>query len=104
MNPQALFPEQIFTVWHVTVVLALVLLVPAAVYSLHSLWRTTKSIRQYALDSLVATRAIEANTAVLPAINTTIEVAGEILVAADAVARKLDTIAGVLEARAGGRG
>lgn len=103
MPGEPMFPETVFTLWRVTVALALVVFVPLSVYLLHSLWRAATSIRRYSRESLEAARAIEANTAALPAANTTIAVAGELLAAAEAVAAKLDTIAGVLEARAGGR-
>lgn len=103
MSDPSMFPPIVFTLWKVTVILALVLFVPTAVFWLHGLWRTAASIRRYTRDSLAAARAIEANTAAIPALNDTIAVAGELLAAADGVARKLDTIATVLEARAGAR-
>lgn len=98
-----MFPEIVLTLWQVTVVLALVVFVPLSVYMLHSLWRAAVSIRGYSRASLAAARAIEANTAALPAANATIGVATELLSAADAVARKLDTIATLMEGRAGRR-
>lgn len=100
MTPDTMFPPIVFTLWHATVVVALVVLVPLSVYWLHSLWRTASSIRKYTRESLIAARAIEANTAAVPALHDTIAVAGELLAAAESVATKLDAIAGALEARA----
>lgn len=99
MTDQSMFPPLVLTLWKVTVLLALVVLVPLSVYSLHALWRAASSTRAYARDALVAAQAIEVHTRVIPALNTTIGVATEVLTAAGAVAGKLDTIAGAVEAR-----
>jgi len=103
MTGDSIFPEAVFTLWRVTVVLALIAFVPLTVYMLHSLWRTARSIRTYSREALVAARGIQAGTAALPAANATIGVASELLSAAEAVAKKLDTVATVLEGRAGRR-
>lgn len=92
-------PDSVLTLWLVTVVLTLVAFVPVAVYSLYRLLRTARSIRLYAHEAVGPARAIAANTAALPALDSTIAVATEILTAAEAVAGKLETIATVLEAR-----
>lgn len=96
-------PDIVFTLWRVTLVLASVVFVPTAVYWLHTLWRTSNSIRNYALECAEAAEAIERNTRAIPALDATIAVATEVLMAAEAVAGRLDTAAGALEARAGGR-
>lgn len=100
MNPDPLFPPLVITLWRVTVVVGLVVLLPVAVYWLHSLWRAAVSIRRYAADSLAAARGIETNTASLAALNSTIDVATEVLSAAGAAAGRLETLASALEARA----
>lgn len=92
-------PEAVFTLWLITVVLALVAFVPLAVYSLFRLLRAAWSIRDYAGDAVAPAQAIASSTAALPALDTTIGVATEILAAAEAVAGKLDTVAAVLESR-----
>lgn len=104
MNADPGIPAQVYTLWWVTLGLTLVVFVPLAVYSLGALLRASRSIQMYARESLEPARAIERSTAALPALDTTISVAGEILAAAEQVAAKLDTIATVLEARAGGQG
>ena len=96
-----MFSDTVFTLWMVTVILALVVFVPLSVYMLASLLRATRSIQRYARDAVAPARAIAANTSAVPALDGTIGVATEILAAAQGVAQKLDTIATVLEARAG---
>ena len=102
MSPDAATIDTVHTLWTVALVLSYLLL-PIAVYWLHSLWRAADSIRRYARDSVVAAEAIAQHTAALPALDRTIAVATELLGAAESVTRKLDTMAGALEARAGGR-
>lgn len=97
------FPESVVTLWRVTVVLGYLVFLPISVYWLHTLWRAASSIRRYARESAAAAEHIAANTAALPALDATISTATEVRSAAEAVAGRLDTIAGVMDARAGGR-
>jgi hypothetical protein len=99
MNPEPLLPPIVITLWRVTIVVGFLVLLPVAVYWLHSLWRAAASIRRYAADGLVAARGIEANASSLIALNSTIDVATEVLTAAGAVAGRLETLASALEAR-----
>ena len=96
-------PDTVFTLWLATVILAVVVFVPLAVYSLFTLLRAARSIARYARETVEPARSIAAHTSALPALDGTITVATEILAAAEGVAAKLDTIATVLEARAAGR-
>ena len=96
-----MFPDTVFTLWLITVALALVVFVPLSVYMLASLLRATRSIQRYARDAVAPAHAIAANTSAIPALDGTIAVATEILAAAEGVAGKLDIIANVLGARAG---
>ena len=98
-----MFSDTVFTLWMVTVALALVLFVPLSVYMLASLLRATRSIQRYARDAVAPAQAIATHTSAVPALDGTIAVATEILGAAEAVAQKLDTIATVVEARAARR-
>jgi hypothetical protein len=97
MDP--VLPPIVFTLWKLTVVLGFVLFLPLSVYCLHSLWRTASSIRAYANGSEAAAVAIAGHTSALPALDSTIATASEVLSAAAGVAEKLDTIARVMEAR-----
>lgn len=103
MTQEAMLPPEVYTIWWAALVLTLVVFVPLAVYSLGSLLRAARSIQLYARESVAPAQAIEAHTAALPALDTTIAVATEILAAAEQVAQKLDTVAAVMEAREGGR-
>ena len=92
-------PDAVYTIWTVGVVVTLVVFVPLAVYLLHRTWRAARSIQRYAAETLTAARGIAGNTQHIPALDTTIGIATEMLTAAGAVERKLDTVAGVLEQR-----
>ena len=54
MTEQSMFPDTVFTLWIVTIVLALVVFVPLSVYMLASLLRTARSIQHYAREIVVA--------------------------------------------------
>lgn len=95
----ATFPATVYTLWHVTVVLALAVFVPLSVFLLHSLWRASRSIRDYSREILAASQAIAVNTAAIPATNATIAVGTELVGAAEAVGSRLDAMASALEAR-----
>ena len=92
-------PDTVYTIWAIGVVVTLVVFVPLAVYLLHRTWRAARSIQRYAAETLVAARGIASNTQNVGALDATIEVATATLGAAGAAARKLDTVASVLEAR-----
>jgi hypothetical protein len=98
-----MFSETVFTLWMVTVALALVLFVPLSVYMLASLLRATRSIQRYARDAVAPAQAIATHTSAVPALDATIAVATDILKAAEGVAGKLETIAAVIEARSARR-
>lgn len=93
-------PAEVYTLWRWTLALAWFVLLPIAVYWLHTLWRASNSIRVYAQECAEAAEAIERNCRAIPALDATIEVAGGLLDAAGSVAGRLDTAAGALEARA----
>lgn len=95
---RAAIPDVVYMLWGVTAILGYVLL-PVAVYWLHSLWRASSSIRRYARDGVVAAEGIQRNVAALPALDGTVEVATEVLAAAESVAATLETMAVALEAR-----
>jgi Ca2+/H+ antiporter len=88
-------------VWWITLIVTLVVFVPMAVYWLHRTWRAARSIQRYAADTLVAAAGIATGTENIAALQTTSDVAGEILQAARDVDGKLATIADVLTERAG---
>ena len=95
----AVIPDAVYIIWWIGLILTLVLFVPLAVYSLHRTWRAARSIQRYAAETLQAAAGIARNTANISALDTTINVATEVLGAAGAVERKLNTVATVLEER-----
>ena len=98
MSP-ATVPQAVYTIWWAGLIVTLVVFVPLAVYSLHRTWRSARSIQRYAAETLRAAGGIARNTGNIKALDATILVAGEMLGAAGAVERKLDTVATVLEER-----
>ena len=92
-------PPAVYAIWWAGLIVTLVVFVPLAVYLLHRTWRSARSIQRYAAETLRAAGGIARNTANITALDTTIGVAGDMLVAAGAVERKLDTVATVLEER-----
>jgi hypothetical protein len=94
-----MIPHAVYTIWWIGLVLTLLVFVPIAVYSLHRTWRSARSIQRYAAETLQAAAGIARNTANISALDTTINVATEVLGAAGAVERKLNTVATVLEER-----
>ena len=99
MSPVTI-PPAVYAIWWAGLIVTLVVFVPLAVYLLHRTWRSTRSIQRYAAETLRAAGGIARNTANITALDATIGVAGDMLVAAGAVERKLDTVATVLEERA----
>ncbi|CAN5449713.1 hypothetical protein BH24GEM3_BH24GEM3_20510 [soil metagenome] len=100
MNPAPVFPDAVYTIWWIGLILTLVFFVPLAVYYLHRTWRAARSIQLYAADALQAAAGIAGNTQHIPALDATIAVAGEMLEVAGEVVNKLDTTATVLAQRA----
>jgi hypothetical protein len=98
MSPSTV-PDAVYTIWWTGLIVTLVVFVPLAVYSLHRTWRSARSIQRYAAETLRATGGIAHHTANITALDATIAVAGDMLVAAGAAERKLNTVATVLEER-----
>lgn len=100
MTDAPLFPHAVYTIWWVGLIVTLVVFVPLSVLLLHRTWRAARSIQLYAADTLRAAAGIAGNTRHIPALNTTIGVATEMLASADAIGGKLGTAADVLAERA----
>lgn len=101
MNPEtSAFPPALYTIWAIGLGLTLFVFVPLAVYMLHSTWRGARSIQLYAAEALAAAGGIAKNTANIPALDSTIAVATQVLAAAVEVDKKLDTVANVMASRA----
>jgi hypothetical protein len=92
-------PDAVYTIWAIGLAVTLVVFVPLAVYLLHRTWRAARSIQRYAAEARQAAGGIAHNTASIAALDDTIQVATDMLGAAGAVGRTLDTVAAVLERR-----
>lgn len=99
-DSQGMFPDAVFVIWWVGLILTLVVFVPLAVYYLNRTFLAARAIQRHAADALEAAAGIAGNTRNIAALDSTIDVAGQILGTAGSVAGKLDTIANVLEGRA----
>lgn len=103
MSDTTLFPPVVYTIWWAGLIVTLLVFVPLSVVLLHRLWRTARSIRIYAEESLTAATGIAGNTGSIGALDDTIGVASQILATATAIERKLGAAAGILANRAEGR-
>lgn len=87
-------------IWAAGLALTLLVFVPLSVTLLHRLWRAARAIQLYARDALTAAAGIAGNTALIPALDTTIETAGGILATASAIEQTLNGATAELARRA----
>lgn len=87
-------------IWAAGLALTLLVFVPLSVALLHRLWRAARAIQLYARDALTAAAGIAGHTALIPALDATIEVAGGILSTASAIEQKLNGATAELARRA----
>ena len=100
MNQQ-LMPDAVYTIWWIGLIATLVVFVPLSVYLLHRTFVAARSIQRYAAEALAAAAGIAGNTQHIPALDTTIAVASQMLPVGGEIVDKLDTAATVLAQRAG---
>lgn len=87
-------------IWAAGLAVTLLVFVPLSVLLLHRLWRAARSIQLYARDALTAAAGIAANTALIPALDSTIETATGILSTASAIEQKSNGATAELARRA----
>ena len=92
-------PSAVYVIWWTGLIVTLAVFVPLSVYLLHRTWLAARSIEQYAAQALTAAAGIAGNTKYIPALDSTIAVAGSMLGAAGGIVSKLDTAATVLSQR-----
>lgn len=92
-------PSAVYVLWWTGLLVTLAVFVPLSVYLLHRTWLAARSIEQYAAQVLTAAAGIGGNTKYIPALDSTIAVAGSMLGAAGGIVSKLDTAATVLSQR-----
>ncbi len=91
----------VYVIWWATLIVAVVVVLPLAVYLLHRALRAARQIERYAARSLEAGLGIAANTENIAALERTISTATGILQTARAIEEHTGTIEEVLAFRAG---
>lgn len=95
-------PTAVYVIWWVTLIVAVVIVLPLAWYLLHRAFKAAKQIERYAAKTLEAGVGIAGNTANIAALKDTIAVATGILGTAAAIEEHSGVIEGALASRAGG--
>lgn len=98
-------PTAVLVIWWVTLIAAVVVVLPLAWYLLHRVLLAARNIERYAAETLTAGVGIAQNTAAISALETTIGVAGKILEGAGAIAtstRAIEQALGRRTLRGGG--
>ena len=96
-------PGAVYVLWIIALVLVL-LVVPIAVYYLHRLLSDGLHIKRYTAEMLTAGLGIAGNTQHIPALESTIQVATEILGTAGAIDQHSGAIENLLASRAASSG
>ncbi len=96
-------PMAVYVIWWATLIVAVVVVLPLAVYLLHRTLRAARQIERYAARALAAGEGIVGNTEDIAALEETISTATGILDTARAIEEHTGTIEEVLAARAGRR-
>lgn len=68
--------ELVIALWWTTLALAVLVVVPLAVYLLHRTWRAARLIERYTAETLAAAAGVAEHTAAVPALDRTVEAAG----------------------------
>lgn len=96
-------PTAVYVIWWATLIVAVVVILPLAVYLLHRALRAAQQIERYAAIALQAGVGVAGNTANIAALEQTISVASDALGTAQAIERHTGAIEEVLASRAGRR-
>jgi hypothetical protein len=93
-------PTAVYVIWWATLIVAVVVVLPLAVYLLHRTLMAARQIERYAALALEGGVGIAANTENIAALEGTITMATGILETARAIEEHTGTIEGALAARA----
>ena len=96
-------PTAVYVIWWATLIVAVVIVLPLAVYLLHRTLMAARQIERYAARALEAGLGVAANTENIAALGGTITTATGILETARAIEEHTGAIEGALAARAEGR-
>lgn len=95
-------PAAVYAIWWITLIVAVVVVLPLAVYLLHRTLRAARQIERYAAKALEAGVGIAGNTENISALEGTISTATGILETAHSIEKRTGTIEEVFETRTGG--
>lgn len=95
-------PVAVYVVWWVTLIVAVVVVLPLAVYLLHRTLGAARQIERYAARALEAGVGIAGNTENVSALEGTISTATGILETTRSIEKRAGAIEEVFEARTGG--
>ncbi len=95
-------PVAVYVIWWSTLIVAVVVVLPLAVYLLHRTLRAARQIERYAARALQAGVGIAGNTENISALEGTISTATDILERARSIEERTGAIEGVFETRTGG--
>lgn len=95
-------PVAVYVIWWATLIVAVVVILPLAVYLLHRALRAARQIERYAARALAAGVGIAGNTENVSALEGTITTATGILQTARSIEERTGAIEGVFKARTGG--
>jgi hypothetical protein len=79
-------PTAVAVIWWVLLIVAVGVVLPVVWYLLHRVYLASRNIERYAAETLEAGVGILHNTAAIGALDTTIQVAGQLLEGAQAIA------------------
>jgi hypothetical protein len=80
-------PAVVYTIWWILLVVAVVVVLPVAVYLLHRLLRAARSIERYTAEALAAGLGIARHTAAVSALDRTVTLGGELGAVAGSIRR-----------------
>jgi len=96
-------PVVVYVIWWITLIVAVVVVLPLAVYLLHRALNAARQIERYAARSLEAGLGIAGNTENISALEGTISTATGILESARSIEERTGAIQEVFETRTGRR-
>lgn len=80
-------PSIVYTIWWILLIVAIVVVLPVAVYLLHRLYRAARSIERYTAEALGAGLGIARHTAAVSALDRTVTLGGELGAVAGSIRR-----------------
>lgn len=95
-------PVAVYVIWWITLIVAVVVILPLAVYLLHRALMAARQIERYAAKALAAGVGIAGNTENISALEGTISTATDILERSRSIKERTGAIEEVFEARTGG--